>query len=131
MGGELKHGGPCGYNGHGWRRTAGSMCSPRYFCHFCICLQFSIKQNKLVEMCCMNDRVSTPFPLTLPVTKHMLFGFVLPLVIKLSIPLSKEFSHFSRNLLLRWVSTLWRHGSREDNLLRNGLLYKNRKLFSL
>lgn len=53
------------------------------------------------------------------------------LAIKPNISFSKEFSHFSRNLLLFWVSTYFRHSSMEENIFRNFLLHENKSLQSL
>lgn len=54
-----------------------------YPLYVCVCLKFSITQNKLFEMRHMNRQANAPSPVALPVTKHMLFGFVLPFSYKI------------------------------------------------
>jgi hypothetical protein len=75
-------------------------------------------------MCHLNSQGNTLFPLIFPVTIQMLLGLLL--IVKPSTLLSKDFSHFSRNLLLFWVSTHIRQGSIKKNIWGNFLFYKVR-----
>lgn len=70
------------------------MAEPEAQCTILFLYMCEIFHNTKQTLCCMNSQVNTPFPLALPITRHLLFGLGLPFGYK------TEYSLYRRILTL-------------------------------